>query len=74
MTNGISPSTALWINVVFLVLTGIAAGSVTLAGVPDDAVAMIKAWSANAAWFISVLNIVFHLFSSTDAGPGVANK
>ena len=68
-TPGISPITALWINVLFLVLTGVAAGTVALAGVPDAVATLVKVWSGNAAWVISVLNIVFHLYSAPVGGP-----
>ena len=71
MSNGINSTVAMWINVLFLVLTGVAAGSVTLTGVNPDIVALAKAWAGNAAWVISIVNVVFHLFSSPTGGFGL---
>lgn len=69
--NGIDPKVGVWFNLAFLVLTGIAAGSVTFAGLSDSTVSLIKTWAANAAWVISVVNTVFALYSAPAAGPVV---
>ena len=65
----ISPSASSWWNFTFVVLTGMAAGSLHLTGVPDAWISLIKGWSADGAFLISCANLVFHLFSSPDPGP-----
>ena len=67
--TSINPKTAVWWNLAFLILTGIAAGTVDFAGLAPSTVSIIKSWASNAAWIVSCVNIVFHLFSSSLPGP-----
>ena len=69
--NGIDPKIGVWVNLAFLILTGIGAGSVTFVGLSDTTVTLIKTWASNAAWVISVVNIVFALYSAPTPGPVV---
>lgn len=73
MKTGIDPRIGLWFNFVALLLTGIAAGSLNLAGIPDGLVTVIKVWASNASWIIGVANMVFGLYSSTTAGPLISS-
>lgn len=67
----ISPKTgALW-NLAFLILTGIAAGTVDFAGISADLAHTIRAWAANGAFIISSVNLVFHLYAGPGSGPMV---
>jgi len=67
MSGGISPNTALWLNVAFLILTGIGAGSYYLGASPDLTTA-IKGYATDAALAIGAINIVFHAFASRMPG------
>ena len=67
--SGIDPKTAMWMNVAFLILTGVAAGSVTFVGMPDYVVAIIKSTATDSAFIISTINVVFHAYSSPAGGP-----
>ena len=68
-TPGISPQSAMWLNVAFLILTGIGAGTLLFPGVSDTVVTMIKGYAADAAFIISAVNVVFHAYSSPTSGP-----
>jgi hypothetical protein len=75
MTNsGIDPRTGMWLNVMFLLFTGVAAGSVSFAGLSDPVVSMIKTYATDAAFIISVVNAVFHAYAAPAAGPLVNGK
>lgn len=74
MKNGFDPKTGLWLNVAFLILTGVGVGSVTFAGLGPTATDIIKSYCADAAFGISCVNLVFGFYVSTAAGPGVINK
>ena len=67
--TGISPTAAMWLNVAFLILTGIGAGTLLFPGVSDTVVTMIKGYSADAAFIISAINVVFHAYSTPAGGP-----
>ena len=69
-SSGINPTVAMWLNVVFLVLTGIGAGSWYL-GVSPEVTTMIKGYSTDAVLCIVAINIVFHAFAAPVAGAGV---
>jgi hypothetical protein len=69
MQTGISPTAAMWLNVAFLIFTGIAAGSVTFVGMPDYVVSIIKSIATDAAFAIAAINTVFHAYSSQAGGP-----
>jgi len=71
MNNGIDPKIGMWMNVGFLILTGVAAGTVTFVGLPAQTVAIIKSAATDAAFMISCVNVVFHAYSSPVPGPGV---
>ena len=68
MANGISPTTAMWLNVAFIILTGVAAGSYYL-GASAELTTMIKGFATDAALAIGAINVVFHGFSTPTAGP-----
>jgi hypothetical protein len=65
----IDPRTAAWWNFAFILLTGIAAGTVDFAGLADNVVHIIRVWATNGAFAISCANLVFHLYSSSIGGP-----
>jgi len=67
----LQPKIGAWINFVFLLLTGVAAGTVDFYKLPPEITNLIKVLAANAAWAISCANIVFHLYSSSTQGPMV---
>lgn len=70
MQSGISPTVAMWMNVLFLVLTGIAAGTVIFPSTMSvEDVNLIKSIATDGAFVITAINIVFHAFSSSAAGP-----
>jgi hypothetical protein len=69
MQPGISPTTAAWLNVAFLICTGIAAGTVMFADIPVATVNIIKSVATDAAFGISCINFVFHAFASPAQGP-----
>jgi hypothetical protein len=66
MQPGISPTLAAWLNVAFLICTGIAAGTVHFVGVQSNTVIIIEGAAAFGAFAI---NIVLHAFASTAQGP-----
>jgi hypothetical protein len=74
MQNGINPATAIWLNVIFAILTGIAAGSVQFGSLSPAIVSDIKTVATDAAFILTCINLGFHFFSSNVAGPGVTNK
>ena len=70
----VSPNAGAWWNFAFLILTGVAAGSVKLAGVPAPIVEVAQIWAGNGAWVITAANLVFHLYSSPQPGPMVGTN
>ena len=70
MQPGISPTFAAWLNVAFLICTGIAAGTMIFPGQTSvKTISIIKSVATDAAFVISAINIVFHAFASTAQGP-----
>ena len=69
MQSGINPNVAMWLNVVFLVLTAIGAGTLSFGNLDAGTVATVKSLAADAAIIISAINVVFHAFSSPASGP-----
>ena len=67
--HSVNPTTAAWINILFLILTGVAAGSVNFAGLPDQTAEIVKSWATNGAFIITCINAVLHLYSAPTAGP-----
>lgn len=65
----IESKTGAWWNLAFILLTGIAAGTVDFAGLPDNVVHIIRVWATNGAFAISCVNLVFHLYAAPGAGP-----
>ena len=65
----ITPKIGAWFNFVFIVLTGVAAGSVDFVGLSQEVAHMIRAWSTNFAFIISCANLVFHLYAAPTPGP-----
>lgn len=62
----IDPKVAIWLNVLYAILTGFTAPMLQAAGIADAT--HVLAWMAMAAM---PLNVVLHSFSSTSAGPMV---
>ena len=73
LTNdtGVDPRVGAWFCFLFVLLTGVGAGSVMFPGVPDAIVAAIKQYAIDGAFAISCANLVFHLYSAPTAGPMV---
>lgn len=69
MQSGISPTAAMWLNVAFLIVTAIGAGTVQFASLDAQTVTLIKAIAADAAVAISAINVVFHAYSTPAGGP-----
>ena len=69
MQPGISPTVATWLNVIFLICTGVAAGTVLFADIPAATVSIIKSIATDMAFVISCINMVFHAFASPAQGP-----
>lgn len=65
----IDPKISAWINVAFLILTGITAGAVEFGSLDAGTVSTIKSLAGWGVFIIVSMNTVFHLFSAPDAGP-----
>jgi hypothetical protein len=65
----IPPWVGVILNIIFTIATGIAAGTLVLAGLSDATAHTIRVWAANGAFVISCVNTVLHLYSSPQAGP-----
>lgn len=60
----IDPKTAQWLNVIYLILTGLSLPVLTAAGIPHPEQIM-----ADAALLSLPLNVLLHGISSDKAGP-----
>jgi hypothetical protein len=69
-SGGVKPKFGIWLNALFIVLSALASGAV-LYGVPAPITTVIKAYASDGALLIATANMLFHLFASNDAGPGV---
>lgn len=65
----VDPRVAAYVNIAFMILTGIASGTVAFAGLPDQAVSIIKTIATDLAFVIACANTVLHLYSPPVGGP-----
>jgi hypothetical protein len=65
--KGISPTAAIWINIVYALLTGLTIPTLNALGFTAHA-PLILAWAGIIA---VILNGILHGFSSSDPGPAV---
>lgn len=64
MSFQIDPKTSLWLNAAYLILTGLTAPMLQAAGIANAP--MVIAWAGLLAFPI---NVILHLYSSTNPGP-----
>jgi hypothetical protein len=60
----INPKVAIWLNIIYVILSGITAQTLQSLGISNYQV--VLAWAGAIA---AVLNIVVHAFSSSEPGP-----